>query len=273
MDDASEIFAFGDIASPNAQNPFCINSCEKSLSDLDRPHAFSTNFILDVPFFKQQKGFVGHLLGGWQINATYILTSGAHFTPNDFINANFLGLGNTYLTAGDRPFWGNPNADRGLVGISQIDANVLFGIPCVPAPCNTNTAFWSMNSINDPNAANPTAVTRNDVRYIINGPGAAKVFGTPFGDVPRNSETGPIFNNLNLSLFKNIKVRENVKIQLRAEAFNFLNHPNPGFGVASGGALPDISLFDAGNPGLAFNNFQDITYANRVIQVGIRVVF
>lgn len=272
MDDSSEIFALGDIASPNAQNPFCINKCEFALSDLDRPQAFSLNFILDVPFFKQQKGFVGHLLGGWQINSTYILTSGAHFTPNNNV-AGSLGLGGTYLTAGDRPFWGNPNAPRGSVGISQIDANLVFGVPCNPSPCSsTTTGFWSMNELQS-DAGDSLAVNPNDVRYIINGPGAARFFGTPFGNVPRNSETGPIFNNLNMSLFKNIRVRENMKLQLRAEAFNFLNHPNPGFGVASGGFLPDQNLTDAGVAGSAFNNFQDIAYANRVIQVGIRFVF
>ena len=113
----------------------------------------------------------------------------------------------------------------------------------------------------------------SDVRYIINGPGAALLFGTPFGNVARNTEHGPIYNQFNLSVFKNINVRERVKVQLRAEAFNVLNHPNPGFGVARGGFIPVINLTSAGVPGAAFNNFQDIEYAPRVIQVAIRVVF
>jgi hypothetical protein len=83
------------------------------------------------------------------------------------------------------------------------------------------------------------AVNLSDVRYIINGPGAARFFGTPFGNVPRNSERGPIFNQLNMSLFKNIRVFERLNIQLRGEAFNVLNHPNPGFGV---NAMPLLLL-------------------------------
>src|SRR5262249_48104401 len=117
------------------------------------------------------------------------------------------------------------------------------------------------------------SVSKNDVRYIVNGPGAARIFGTPFGDVPRYSERGPIFNNLNMSLFKNIRVTETVRIQLRGEAFNFLNHPNPGFGVGSGGYLPATNLLSAGVDGASFNNFNDIEYARRVVQVGIRLVF
>jgi len=263
IDDSSEIFSFGDISSPNAQNPFCINRCERGLSDLDRPHAASFNFVYDVPLFKEQHGIVGHLLGGWQLNGIYLLASGAAFTPSDSLG---LGTGAAYLTAGDRPFWGNPNADKGSVAISEIDANLVFGAPLID-----QNAFYSMNEHNANNqwvVVNPT-----DVRYVINGPGAAKIFGTPFGNVSRNTERGPIFNQLNFSVFKNINVIERVKVQLRAEMFNALNHPNPGFGVASGGTLPVIALTNAGVNTASFNNPTDISLANRVIQVGLRVVF
>ncbi len=272
LDDSSEIFSFGDIASPSAQNPFDISSGEYALSNLDRPHAFSANFVFDLPFYREQRGFVGRLLGGWQLNGTYILTSGVRYTPSNNISG-LLGLGGTYLTAGDRPFYGNPNADPRLVGISQVDAFLAFGVPCNPAPCsNTSTGFYSVNSLNSVSGT-PVSVTPNDVKYIINGPGAAKFFGTPFGNVPRNSEQGPIFNNLNLSLFKNIRVFERLRVQLRAEAFNALNHPNPGFGVAIGGSRPTINLTNAGLRGNSFGEFQDIEYSSRVLQLGIRIIF
>ena len=265
IDTASEIFGFADIISPNAQNPFCIEDCERSLSALDRPHAFSLSFIYDLPFFTDQRGWVGHVAGGWQVNGTYILTSGATYTPGQTFNGAF-GLGNTYLTAGDRPFIGNINADERLVAISQPDAALLFG-------CNlTNiNAFYSMNEINRNGQC--VATTPNDVRFIFNGPGAARIFGTPFGDSPRNYLRGPIFNQLNMSVFKNINIFENLKLQLRAEAFNVLNHPNPGFGIAAGGYLPNINVGAAGSPTSAFAEHGDISLANRVIQLGVRVVF
>jgi hypothetical protein len=266
LDDSSEIFGDASISSPNAQNPFCISQCEYSLSNLDRPHAFSANFTFDLPFYRKQRGFVGRLLGGWQLNGTYILTSGVTYTPSNGI-AGSLGLGNTYLTAGDRPFYGNPNADPRQVGISQVDAFLAFGYDIID-----QNGFYSVNSLNSEDGT-PVVVTPNDVKYIINGPGAAKIFGTPFGNVARNSERGPIFNNLNLSLFKNIRVFEKVIIQLRGEAFNVLNHPNPGFGVASGGAYPVTNLLNAGAQGAAFAEFNDIQYANRVVQLGLRIKF
>ncbi|MCM3869317.1 MAG: TonB-dependent receptor [Pyrinomonadaceae bacterium] len=266
MDNASEIFAFADIASPNAQNPFCLDDCERSLSNLDRPHAFSANFIYDVPFFKEQRGVVGHILGGWQVNGTYILTSGAAYTPGQTFNGSNIGLGNTYLTAGDRPFIGNTGVDERQVAISQIDASFVFGIPAQ----NLN-GFWSLNSINS--TGDLVAVTPNDVRFIFNGPGAAKIFNTPFGSSPRNYLRGPIFNQLNMSLFKNLKIFENLTLQLRGEAFNVLNHPNPGFGVAAGGALPSINVGNAGLEGGGFAEHKDISLANRVVQVGFRLIF
>lgn len=265
IDNASEIFGF-DIASPNQQNPFCNGKCERSLSQIDRPNAFSLNFIYDVPFKKEQHGVVGHLLGGWQVNGVYVLTSGEPFTPGQFFNGSVYGLGNTYLTSGDRPFIGNANVDPKLVGISQIDAFVIFD-----APLTNPNGFYSFNQINA--TGDFVSVTPNQVHFIANLPGAAKVFGTPFGDSTRNSLRGPRLNQLNASLFKNIKVRENLTVQLRGEAYNVLNHPNPGYGVNAAGYLPDFFVEDAGITGSNFADKGDIELSRRVIQVGIRIIF
>jgi outer membrane receptor protein involved in Fe transport len=276
IDDSSEIFAQTDISSPNAQNPFCINRCERGPSALDRPHAFSMSFIYDVPFFREQRGLVGHVLGGWQVNSTYIVTSGATFTPSQSGNGT-IGLGNTYLTAGDRPFLANANADRRLVGITGIDARLVCNncIPLTALPSN-GSGDLTLYSYNALNAATPTLVpiTANDVKYIFNGPGAARLFGTPFGSAGRNIERGPMFNQMNASLFKNIKVYERLTLQLRGEAFNVLNHPTPSVGNTTGGGyLPVIGVNSAGIPGAAFGENQDITFARRVVQVGLRVIF
>ncbi|MDT5123961.1 MAG: hypothetical protein QOC96_3443 [Acidobacteriota bacterium] len=276
IDDASEIFAFtgGDILSASAQNPFCINRCERGRSGLDRPHAFSSSFIWDVPYFREQRGILGHLLGGWQLNGTYIVTSGAAFTPGQTGNGT-IGLGNTYLTAGDRPFLANANADRRQVGITAIDARLLFsGAPLPPANGSGDLLLYSLTQINATGQYVP--VTLNDVKYVFNGPGATRLFGTPFGSAGRGIERGPIFNQLNLGVFKNIKVFERLTVQLRGEAFNALNHPQPGIGSAvTGGttALPTINVNSAGVPGAAFGETANQTFARRVIQVGLRIIF
>lgn len=267
IDNASEIFAFADISSPNSQNPFDRGRAERSISNLDRPHAFSASFIYDVPWFKEQRGFVGHLLGGWQINGVQVTTSGNPFTPAQSTNLSY-GLGNTYLTSGDRPFIGNPNAPSNSVAISALDAFIIYGAPAV-AP--DSRVFYSMNTRNQTGAWVP--VTPNDVRLIVNAPGSAKIFGTPFGSMPRNYLRGPGINQLNMSVFKTTKVGEKLKVQFQASAFNVLNHPNPGYGVNAAGYLPSISVENAGLKANGFDDDGDIRLARRVVQFGLRIIF
>jgi hypothetical protein len=47
-----------------------------------------------------------------------------------------------------------------------------------------------------------------------------------FGSLGRNSLIGPGYRNFDLSLFKTTRITEKVSLQLRAEIFNVLNHPN-----------------------------------------------
>ncbi len=69
-------------------------------------------------------------------------------------------------------------------------------------------------------------------------------YGT-FGDLGRNAIFGPGYRNWDFSITKMTKLSENVDLQLRAEFFNILNHPNF--------ALPDHTiipgLIDNGTPG------------------------
>ena len=266
LDDASEIFAF-DIASANAQNPFSINRAERALSQIDRRNAFSANFIWEMPWMHEQKGIVGKLLGGWQLNGVYLLVSGEPYTPGQFGNGSFYGLGNAYLTSGDRPFLGNPAADPRLVAISQLDAALLFG-----APLTNQNGFYSFNEFN--RSGNFVSVNPSDVHFIANYPGAAKIFNTPFGDSTRNSLFGPRLNQLNLGLFKDLRIGERWHLELRGEAYNFLNHPNPGYGVNGAGYLPDFFIEDASagsNSNFAQNS--DIEMSRRVLQFGLRLRF
>lgn len=273
LDNASEIFSFGEIAI--AANPFDLTKQEKGLSGNDRPHASAVNFIWDVPWFKEQKGLAGHVLGGWQLNGTYNLASGRTFTPSQFFNvlglpsyqdvaftATFFGFDNV------RGFAANRNAPRHTVAISDIDAYLIFLPTFVPSP----TGYYSLNALNASNGVTLTPVTANDVRYILNMPGSAKYTGNPFGNIPRNSERGPALNHLNIGIFKNTKLRENVRLQLRAELFNALNHPNPGFGVAGQDSLPDTFIDDAGLTG-GFNDRTGMELSSRRIQFGIRLIF
>src|SRR6266850_7702797 len=81
-----------------------------------------------------------------------------------------------------------------------------------------------------------------------------------FGNVARNKYYGPGFGSVDLSVFKNIPIRERLKIQLRAEMFNLFNRVNFASGpgaVGSDGTVRDtIGDFNGApgiGPGEAFN--------------------
>ncbi len=269
IDNASEIFSFGENA--GAQNPFDVVEAERGLSGFHRPHAFSMNFIYDIPVFRSQDGFVGKLLGGWQVNGIYNLATGRPYTPQQYC-AVLCGLPTYEDTAWVgtfigwdtlRPFSSNPNAPVGTVGINQRDAALLFGAPVANA-----NGFYSFNDLN---RGTVTVVTANDVRHIYNGPGAAAFFGTPFGTVGRNTEIGPRLNNLNFGIFKTTNITEKWRIQFRAEAFNALNHPNAGFGVAAGSTQPASLWLDDAGFGYADNT--GVPLSARVVQFGLRILF
>jgi hypothetical protein len=80
IDTMSEIFnvSSGEIAV--AQNSYD-RSADRARSSFDRPHRLAGNFVYELPYFRDQKDFVGHLLGGWQLNSQFALQSGSPFTP------------------------------------------------------------------------------------------------------------------------------------------------------------------------------------------------
>ncbi|MFN2499312.1 MAG: carboxypeptidase regulatory-like domain-containing protein [Pyrinomonadaceae bacterium] len=80
IDTMSEIFnvSSGEIAV--AQNSYN-RRADRARSSYDRPHRVAGNFVYELPYFGDQKGFAGHLLGGWQINSSFSLQSGSPFSP------------------------------------------------------------------------------------------------------------------------------------------------------------------------------------------------
>jgi hypothetical protein len=274
IDTSSEVFAFNSENSILPQNPFNY-AADRGLSALNRPHIFSLNAIYDVPAFKAQHGLVGHVLGGWQLNAVHVYNSGRPYSPAQNDNAGILGLnGSNYLSGGEslRPFISNPAAPQTTVGISQIDA-FLFGYTNNITDLN---GFLSLNNLNNGGTLANSVIQANAVRFIYNGPGSAKIFGTPYGNMPRYYLVGPAINQTNLGLFKNTRVFSEshpVTLQLRFELFNAFNHPQPGYGVARGGSLPSVSLDTAGVASGPFADNTFIGFARRWIQFGARLTF
>jgi len=86
-------------------------------------------------------------------------------------------------------------------------------------------------------------------------PGTSGCPGTtnPDGGLSRNLFVGPGFEDVDLSVIKNISIGERLKLQLRAEMFNVFNRKNLASGagsVGSNGYLYDTIGDFNGAPGL-----------------------
>jgi hypothetical protein len=261
LDNVSEIFSTGTGGNTTswAQNPFNTTSAERSFSGLDIPHQWSILFTEELPFFKEQHGLAGHILGGWAFSGNYILASGQRYTPvsavtaflDDFVNGinpyDAAGGGGGFLGAfigfdSARPFIGNINAPATTVGIFADTACTIFepnggpGTPCA-APPNQLLSLTAMGpncgagAVDSTPAHNPVScavvpVNPNQVRYIINGFEASKVFGTPFGNAARNLSQDAITNVANFSVIKRVKMGERASFEFRMSMLNALNHMN-----------------------------------------------
>ena len=97
-------------------------------------------------------------------------------------------------------------------------------------------------------------------------------FGT-FGNLGRNSIYGPGYRNLDFSITKDTRIREQLGLQFRAEFFNILNHPNF--------AQPDHNIVPGLGPMGLVTQTPDVAQTNpglggggpRVIQLGVKVLF
>jgi hypothetical protein len=238
-DNVSEIFStFGGATTlAFSQNPLNFTSGENGLSGLNIPQAFTLNVFEQLPFYRSQQGVVGHLLGGWGVSANYILSSGQPYTANQVLtgffsggvgidepfDAHFIGTLETL-----RPFLGSSSAPVQQVGIFAADACDLFFNPAVPA---TNAScilapntLISYNAMNQSGGTTATVVTNKQVRFIANGGEAQTIFGTPFGNVGRNTLRDFDTNVANIGITKNFKINERATAQFRTTMLNAFNH-------------------------------------------------
>jgi hypothetical protein len=101
-------------------------------------------------------------------------------------------------------------------------------------------------------------------------PGAAGCAGPtdPNGDLSRNEFYAPGFGDFDLSVFKNIPIKERVRIQLRAEMFNVFNRINLASGagsVGSNGVVSDTIGDFNGAPGLGPGEPFNMQLAGKII--------
>ena len=170
------------------QNSYDIRS-EYQRATLDRRHVFNLNYIYELPFFTEQRNFVGKVLGGWQASGIITLYTGVPFSVTTS-NLDFAGVGLINTNPAARP-------------------NLL----CDPNDGAPHTIQWVTNACFQ---ANPTAtatglpnVPGTSPRGVIDGPPTQRVDFTMsktfrFGESVSAQLRAEMFNIFNHTNYRTI---------------------------------------------------------------------
>jgi hypothetical protein len=254
------------------QNSFAPN-LERSNSDFDLRHRFTLALTYALPSVKS----FAQLLEGWQINSIVTLQGATPYSVLDgVLNGDDVSLTGEFADRWD--FFGNPN------DFKAIPSGIPFFLSGTPPPGDPNGPGDPAFAINNPlcsSQANTPGLQASLLQFGCYAKGRSAmippVLGT-FGTMGRNLFRGPSFHNWDFSLVKDTRLTERVRMQIRAEFFNILNHPQfanptastllnedpslPGsFGASS--ATPDVG---AANPVIG-------TGGPRNIQLGLKFIF
>jgi hypothetical protein len=183
-------------------------STARGVSSYDITHFLSWATVYDLPFGRGrrwlQKGPASWVLGDWQLNYIFQARSGAPF--------------NLVVTGDLANLRGNPNVGAPN---NYLRPNVLAD-PYVAGPVSANPDPLCQRTISQGGRA--ADQTRTIASWL--NPCAFGIPSGSFGNLGRNAFRGPAVYTMDMSLFKNVPIREDWKLQLRVEVFNVFNRQN-----------------------------------------------
>lgn len=227
------------VSTPRRPQDYSNYTAERSLSALDRRHRLTYTAIYNTPWFSTHANpLVKNLLGNWELTGTYTAETGTWSTPQSGVDSNQNGD-----SATDRVIL----SPSGVPGTSS-------GVTALKNSSGATVAYL---------AQNPKA------QYILAQIGA-------FANSGRNILRTPGINNFDLTIAKNIVIRERYTLQLRADMFNAMNHPQYTLGNINSVRLRNTSgsanMFVPGNP--SFAQWDQVFSSNpRILQVTAKFVF
>jgi hypothetical protein len=205
----------------------------------DRTHIFNFAYSIELGNPVRNK-LAGGFVNGWQISGITQVQSGANLTGNRGEN---FGLNlNSYKI---------PGTTFNVSGTSLLGTTGIALHPLVT--CDPTANLAPNQYINGACFAIPTQIGQN-------GPTTLPVI------------YGPAFFNTDLGLFKNFQIKEKMKLQFRANGYNFLNHPLWSFTSSN----TNLTLGYNGTTGqLNAPTFGYVTQkqGHRVVQLAVKFIF
>jgi hypothetical protein len=182
----------------------------RGLSDFNVPQHVVFSWVYELPFGRGKQflsdGVASKLLGGFQVAGSYTYSAGRPFTAFDSANSSSIDIGEETAL---------PN---------------VIGAPVMP---QTVTCWVYVSS-------NPGC----------NGISGTNAFSLPapgfFGNSGRNTLQGPNLMDLDVSVSRTIAIKERMRLQFRAEAFNLTNTvafglPNANVSGGSAGVITSLA--------------------------------
>jgi len=216
----------------------------------DHTHIFNAAYVINLPSPSHSNAFLKGVVNGWELSGITQWQSGPPLQANTGANSN-AALNTTYGTVLHN------GAYDSVSNASYLGTNATPLLPILT--CDPRTGLKSGQYFNPSCFAPPT-------------PGQV-------GNIIWPYIKGPALFNSDLSLYKNFAIREKQKIQLRFEAFNFLNHPLPEFNALNNNADVSLKFSDANghltqtNQNAATTGYPLYTVNRRVIEFALKYNF
>ena len=225
--DSGSFFGSNASGGTTPQNPSDLDA-ERGLCQFNTNHRFVTNLVYRLPFGPSRRmltsGILSKVLGGWDVSGILTLQTGHPFTVTRGI------------------------PQSGTVPVGGSDRPDMVGDPFVAGPV----------------AGNPGCVAPSEIHTTLNwfNPCAFKAAPGRFGTAPRGNLIGPRFDNLDVSVLREIPITgEARRLRLELQLFNALNRAHYNLPVAN---------FDS-------TNFSRVLQANtqppRQMQIGVKYIF
>jgi hypothetical protein len=160
----------------------------RGLSDYDREHRFTVEYVYELPFLRHSQGLVKTLAAGWVASGITTFQSGTPVTVLDSGAASALGLAGT----------GTPTTPE-LVG------TVAQGKTHGDLHHRLNAYL--------------------NIADFAPAPAIGSDGSTGFGNLGRNTYRGPFQQNWDFTMRKTFAIRENVNFDFSGDFFNIWNHP------------------------------------------------
>ena len=166
-------------------------------SSTNTPQILEVNYIYEVPFMKAQRGFEGHILGGWEISGVSSFISGSSFTATQQVDPFACTVNAGACQAGSAPGTGV----NGLGFIQDGDISIR------------------------PNQTGPIHKTKTRAQWFSTSSFSVANAGA-FGTERIGSLLGPGVQKWDIATMKNVILGDHLRFQLRGEYFNAFNHTN-----------------------------------------------